>query len=173
MGELGYFEGKRVELIEGEVFEMSPIYSPHATSVTLTAEILRQVFGKGWVIREEKPLSLGINSDPQPDVAVVPGKVRDYKDRHPSTASLVIEVADSSLTYDRTYKASLYAKAEIADYWIINIQERQVEVYRRPIITASAEFGFNYANKMVLKEDDSVKPLAKSKARIAVADLLP
>ncbi len=173
LGELGFFDDKRVELIEGEVIEMSPIYSPHATSVTLAGDVLREIFGKGWVVREEKPLSLGINSDPEPDLALIAGKPRDFKEAHPSTAALVIEVADSSLLYDRNRKASLYAKAGIADYWIVNLQDRQVEVHRRPIADANAEFGFSYGDKLIFLEDDSVKPLAKPKASIAVADLLP
>lgn len=173
LGEQGFFQDRRVELIEGEVIEMSPVYAPHATSVTGTAEVLRAVFGKGWLVREEKPLSLGINSDPEPDVVVVAGKLGDFKDAHPTTAALVIEVADSSLSYDRTHKASLYAKSGITDYWIVNLQERQIEVHRRPIVDANARFGFSYADKMIFKEGDSVKPLAKPKASIAVADLLP
>ncbi|MCI0525786.1 MAG: Uma2 family endonuclease [Acidobacteria bacterium] len=173
MGEQGFFQDRRVELIEGEVIEMSPVYAPHVTSVMATTEILREVFGKGWLIREEKPLGLGINSDPEPDVVVVAGKRSDFKAAHPTTAALIIEVADSSLSYDRTYKASLYAKAGIADYWIVNLQERQIEVYRRPMVDANARFGFSYADKMIFKEGDSVKPLAKPKAAIAVADLLP
>jgi Uma2 family endonuclease len=173
MGEQGFFQDRRVELIEGEVIEMSPVYAPHVTSVMAIAEVLRAIFGKGWLVREEKPLSLGINSDPEPDVVVVAGKLGDFKDAHPTTAALVIEVADSSLSYDRTYKASLYAKAGIADYWIVNLQERQIEVHRRPIIDANARFGFSYADKMIFKEGDSVKPLAKPKVSIAVAELLP
>ncbi len=173
MGEQGFFQDRRVELIEGEVIEMSPVYAPHVTSVMATTEILREVFGKGWLIREEKPLGLGINSDPEPDVVVVAGKRGDFKDAHPTTAALIIEVADSSLSYDRTYKASLYAKAGITDYWIVNLQERQIEVYRRPMVDANARFGFSYADKMIFKEGDSVKPLVKPKAAIAVADLLP
>lgn len=173
MGELGFFDDKRVELIEGRVFEMSPIYSPHATSVTLAGEVLREIFGRGWIVREEKPLSLDANSDPEPDIALVAGKARDFKDAHPTTAALVIEAADSSLSYDRNHKASLYAKAGIADYWIVNLQDRQIEVHRRPIADANAEFGFSYGDKMIFKEGDSVKPLAKPKVSIAVADLLP
>src|SRR5215468_2290997 len=144
MGEIGLFEDKRVELIEGEVIEMSPIYSPHATSVTLAGDVLRAIFGKGWVVREEKPLSLGDDSDPEPDIALVEGKARDFKDAHPTTAALVIEVADSSLSYDRSRKASLYAKAGIPDYWILNLQDRQIEVHRRPISDGASEFGFSY-----------------------------
>jgi Uma2 family endonuclease len=173
MGEFGFFDDARVELIEGEVIEMSPINSAHATSVTLAGEVLREIFHTGWVIREEKPLSFGINSDPEPDIAIVKGKTRDFEDAHPSTAALVIEVSDSSLTYDRSRKSSLYAKAGITDYWIVNLQDRQIEIHRRPIIDANAKYGFSYGDKMTFKEDDSVTPLAEPSATIAVADLLP
>ncbi|HEU0179331.1 MAG TPA: Uma2 family endonuclease [Blastocatellia bacterium] len=173
IGEIGFFEDKRVELIEGEVIEMSPIYSPHATSVTLAGDVLRAIFDKGWVVREEKPLSLGDDSDPEPDIALVEGKARDFKDAHPTTAALVIEVADSSLSYDRSRKACLYAKSGILDYWILNLQDRQIEVHRRPIADAASEFGFSYGDKMIFKEDDSVRPIARPDVSIAVADLLP
>lgn len=173
IGELDLFHGKRVELIEGEVIEMSPIYSPHMTGVTLAIDALRDAFGKGWVIRVQGPLSLGTDSDPEPDVAVVAGKARDFKDAHPTTAALVVEVADSSLAYDRNVKTSLYAKSGIADYWIVNLKKRQVEVHRRPIIDAAAKYGYSYADKMIFTEQNSIAPLAKPKTKIAVADLLP
>ena len=173
LGEVGILPDTNVELIEGEVIQMSPIYSPHATSVTLADDVVRDVFGKGWVVRVQLPLSLGTNSDPQPDVAVIAGKVRDFKDAHPSTAALVIEVAVSSLDYDRKQKASLYAKAGIKDYWIVNVEDEQLEVYRRPIADANGEYGFSYAQTLIFKKGDVVKPLAKSKVVIAVADLLP
>jgi Uma2 family endonuclease len=173
MGEIGLFEGKRVELIEGQVIEMSPICSPHMTSVTLADDILRKVFSEGWVVRIQGPLSLGLSSDPQPDVALVAGQARDFKDAHPTTATLVIEVADTSLSYDRRYKASLYAKAGIADYWILNLPDRQLEVHRRPVADADAQFGFSYADKQIFREGEAVAPLAKPKATIAVRDLLP
>lgn len=170
---LDLFRGKRVELIEGEVIEMSPIHSSQMTGVTLAIDSLREAFGKGWVIRVQGPLSLGINSDPEPDVAVVAGKARDFKDAHPTTAALVIEVADSSLAYDRTVKTSLYAKYCIPDCWIVNLNKRQVEVHRRPIIDATAKYGYSYADKMIFTEQDVVAPLAKPKAKLAVAELLP
>jgi Uma2 family endonuclease len=173
MGESGILTEENVELIEGEVIQMSPIYSPHATSVTLADDVMRDIFGKGWVVRVQLPLSLGINSDPQPDVAVVAGKARDFKDAHPSTAALVIEVAVSSLVYDRNTKASLYAKAGIKDYWIVNVEGEQLEVYRRPIADAKGEYGFIYTQTLIFKKGDVVKPLAKPKAVVAVADLLP
>lgn len=172
LGKLGFFGDKNVELIEGEVIEMSPIYSPHATAVTLADDVLREIFGKGWVVRVQAPLSLGTDSDPQPDAAVVAGKTRDFKDAHPTTAALIIEVAASSLAYDRKQKGSLYAKAGIADYWIVNVEEKQIEVYRRPLADEKAEYGFIYAETLIFKKGDVVKPLAKPKAVIAVADLL-
>ena len=173
LGEVGILTNKNVELIEGEVIEMSPIYSPHMTGVTLADDVMREVFGKGWVVRVQGPLSLGTDSDPQPDVAVVAGKTRDFRNAHPSTAALVIEVAVSSLDYDRKQKSSIYAKAGIKDYWIVNVQDEQLEVYRRPIADGNGEYGFIYAQALILKKGDVVKPLAKPKATITVADLLP
>ena len=173
LGEMGILTNKNVELIEGEVIEMSPIYSPHMTGVTLADDVMREVFGKGWVVRAQGPLSLGTDSDPQPDVAVVTGKTRDFRNAHPSTAALVIEVTVSSLDYDRKQKSSIYAKAGIKDYWIVNVQDEQLEVYRRPIADGNGEYGFIYAQALILKKGDVVKPLAKPKATITVADLLP
>ena len=173
LGEVGILADKNVELIEGKVIEMSPIYSPHATIVTIVQELMSEIFGKGWVVRIQQPLSLGTDSDPQPDIAVITGKARDFMDAHPTSAALVIEVAVSSLSYDRKQKASLYAKAGIKDYWIVNVEDEELEVYRRPIADANGEYGFSYAQTLIFKKGDVVKPLAKSKVVIAVADLLP
>jgi Uma2 family endonuclease len=173
MADMGFFEDERVELIEGQVVEMSPIYEPHATAVTLADDVLREVFGKGWVIRVQNPLSFGADSAPQPDLAVIQGKARDFKDAHPSTSALIIEIADSSLFYDRNTKASLYAKAGISDYWIINLQERQIEIYRQPVADIDADYGFSYAEISIFKEGGSVSPIAKPDAVIEVRDLLP
>lgn len=173
MSDTGLFNGKRVELIEGQVIEMSAMYGPHATAVTLADDTLREVFGKGWVVRIQLPISISGISEPEPDVAIVAGKARNFKESHPTSAALVIEVADSSLEYDRDFKGSLYAKTGIADYWIINLFHEQIEVYRRPIADDEAEFGVSYGDKLVFKRGDSVRPLAKPKATIAVADLLP
>ncbi len=173
LGEVGILVDKNVELIEGEVIEMSPIYSPHATTVTIVQELMSEIFGKGWVVRIQQPLSLGTDSDPQPDIAVITGKARDFIDGHPTSAALVIEVAVSSLSYDRKQKASIYAKAGIKDYWIVNVQDVQLEVYRRPITDENGEYGFIYAQTLIFKKGDVVKPLAKPKVIIGIADLLP
>ncbi len=126
MAELGFFEGKRVELIEGEIIEMAPMKSPHATSVSLVGEVLRESFGKKFYVRSQLPLSFSKINEPEPDVAVVKGKIRDFTDSHPKTAELVVEISDATLRYDRTGKMSLYAKNKIQDYWIVNVKDKRL-----------------------------------------------
>ena len=124
--------GDRVELLEGEIVEMSPEKSRHATAVDLALECLRKAFGPGFTVRVQHPLSLGDRSEPQPDLAVVEGLPRDYADRHPGEAALVVEAADTSLEHDRARKARVYAQAGIPEYWIINLVEQRLEVHRDP-----------------------------------------
>lgn len=171
MAEMGLFDGKRVELIGGQVLEMSPMRSGHATATMLAAQAIEKVLPAGCFSRVQLPLSVSEISDPEPDVAVVAGAVRDYKDAHPSTAVLVVEVADSSLEYDRTEKASLYASAGVEDYWIVNLPQRRLEVFRQPIVDTSQPFGYSYATRRILTADEQVQPLAAGV--IHVADLLP
>jgi len=173
LAEIGLFEGKRVELIEGQVIEMSAMKSLHATAVTLAAEALRKAFGEGWFVRVQAPLAIGGPTDPEPDIAVIEGDVRDYKGAHPKNADLVVEVSDTTLTYDRKRKASLYARAWIEDYWILNLNRRQLEVFHNPIADALASAGFKYRDRQIFKAGESVSPLAKLEVAIAVADLLP
>jgi Uma2 family endonuclease len=86
---------------------------------------------------------------------------------------LVIEVADTSLAFDRSSKASIYARAGIADYWIVNLIDRLLEVYRDPAPDAATSLGFAYRQRLTFGADDGVAPLAFPHATIAVADLLP
>jgi Uma2 family endonuclease len=173
MSEVGLFDGQHVELIEGEVIEMSPMGSYHRTSVLLTVEALRRVFGQGYFVSTQCPLDLGEISEPELDVAVVVGEICDYKEVHPTTAVLIVEVVDTSLRDDRTTKASLYAKAGIRDYWVLNLIHRRLEVRRKPVANETQPFGFGYAEVTILTETDVVTPLAAGQAVIAVADLLP
>lgn len=173
LAEIGLFEGQHVELIEGQVIEISPIGASHMMYVTIVGDILRVSFGSGYFIRTQGPLDLGELSQPQPDIAVVAGNVLDYRNNHPTTAALVVEIADTSLTYDRTTKTSIYAKAMIAEYWIINLVNRQLEVYRQPGAEAGAVYGFSYGETLIYTTAEVVAPLAKPEALIAVADLLP
>lgn len=171
MAELGFFDGKRVELIEGEIIEMAPMGSPHITCVMIVGRLLMEVFGEDYCVRTQATLDLGIESQPEPDAAVVIGNFRDYTDAHPKSAVLIVEVSDTTLPFDRTLKASIYARSSIEDYWIVNLQHRCVEVYRKPI--QDPNLGFIYSERTVIGEKQSVSPLAKPKAKIKVGEILP
>ena len=170
---LGFFEGRHVELIEGNVIEMSPMGTAHATAVGLVSDTLRPSLSPGFFDRCQQPLDLAEISEPEPDVAFIAGHRRDYGQSHPDRASLIVEVSDSSLDYDRKEKASLYAKAGILDYWIVNLVDRCLEVRRDPAPDPAATHGFDYATVIVLGPADTLSPLAKPQAVVRVADLLP
>jgi len=170
MYEQGMFEGRRVELIRGEIIEMSPMLSPHATAIQLLAEIFRELFGKNFVIRQQLPTDFGKYSEPEPDIAVVEGSIRDFADHHPTKPSLVVEVALMTIRFDQTKKLSLYAENGIEEYWILNLKSRELEVYRQPNgIGESA----TYLEKIIVPADGTLSPIAKPKAKLKVADMLP
>ncbi|HRH45325.1 MAG TPA: Uma2 family endonuclease [Pyrinomonadaceae bacterium] len=173
LAELGLFEGKRTEFLEGEIIEMPTMNSPHATGLTLTDDALRKIFSEGFVIRNQMPLDFEGDFETVPDLAIVKGNTRDFFDSHPQTADLVIEVSDTTLSYDRNRKASLYAKFGINDYWVLNLKNQKLEVYRSPIEDENAYYGFSFSEKLTFKESDEVSPFAKPDAKIKVADLLP
>jgi Uma2 family endonuclease len=173
MAEMGFFNGQRVELIDGEVVLMSPQEAEHATAVELVARVLEEAFGEGYHVRDQKPLDLGEGQEPEPDAAVVAGSPRDYSQAHPKTAVLVVEVAMSSVDYDRAVKGSLYAKAGIPEYWLLNLRERRLEVFREPVPMPEQIFGFGYKSMRIYLPEETVSPLAKPDAQIKVADLLP
>lgn len=174
-GELGLFGvDERLELIEGCIFEqMSPQKSAHATSSQLVEEWARNAFAGGFVVRGQKPLALGERSEPEPDVAVVTGAARDYTGGHPQTALLVVEIADTTLRYDRTTKASLYARAGIPEYWIVNLVDRVLEVYRQPAQASEQPLGHAYRVLMVMGEAERLAPLGAPHFAVTVSDLLP
>ena len=169
----GFFEGDHVELIAGQLIVAEPQGSYHATVVSIVCDSLRRLLPAGWVVREEKPIALDDESAPEPDIVVVPGVHEDYLNAHPGVPSLAIEVADSSLRFDRRLKASAYARGRIADYWIVNVTERQLEVYRDPVPDANEALGHRYASRTDLKAGASVSPLARPAASVAVSELLP
>jgi Uma2 family endonuclease len=117
-------------------------------------------------------VALDDESEPEPDVALVPGRVRDYHREHPARPVLVVEVAESSLLLDRRHKGSLYARARLSDYWIVNLVDRVLEVYREPVADPESVFGWRYASRQVLRAEAFVTPLAAPSVRIAVSDLL-
>jgi Uma2 family endonuclease len=172
--EVGIFApGDPVELLGGELIVSEPQGSRHYTTVCLVEETLRAAFGSGWVIRPQGPVALDDESEPEPDVAVVRGTVRDYSGEHPARPGLVVEVAESSLRFDREHKGNLYARARLDDYWIVNLVERVLEIYREPIADPSATYGWRYTSRVVLGPEASATPLAAPATSIAVRALLP
>lgn len=171
LGEQGYFLGERVELLHGEIVTLSPLGPLHAQADGLMLQALLAVFAAGYWVRVQHPLQIG-NSEPQPDFAVVAGSPRSVT-QHPTTALLVVEISDTSLDYDRQVKGPLYASAGIADYWLVNLVARQVEVYRAPQPVTSSATGFVYAQRRVMDVQGDLVPLAQPGARILVADVLP
>jgi Uma2 family endonuclease len=170
MIDAGIFEpGQRVELIDGEIIAMTPQNGPHAMAVRLMQRALDAGFGVGFDVRSQLPLALGRKSEPEPDIVVVAGSPRDYP-RHPTTALLVVEVADTSLAYDRKTKGPLFARAGIAEYWIVNLVDRIVEVYREPVETPG---GWSYRLIARYGDGETLSPLARPGVVISVADLLP
>lgn len=145
---------------------MSPERSRHAATIDLALDALRRAFGASHTIRVRHPLAAGDESEPQPDLAVVPGTPRDYVERHPRSASLVVEVSDTSLAYDRTRKGRVYARAGVADYCIINLVEAVLEVHRDPGPDG-------YRSIVQLGSGQTVSPLAAGSSTVAVSDLLP
>jgi len=171
LGEMGWFQDKRVELIEGEIIQMSPISAPHWTAVVLVSETLRTVFADGYLVVAQNSFDGGPRSEPEPDIAVIVGKPRDFALALPSAAALLVEMSLTTLAYDQTRKASLYARAGIEDYWIINLKAAQVEVHRTPGALPNGAFG--YAEVIIYNSGQAIAPLAMPNAAVAVADLLP
>jgi Uma2 family endonuclease len=173
MGDMGWFEGRRAMLIEGEILEMPGPNPPHATMTAKVDYTLRRFFEEGFVIRNQSPLVLGQSTDPEPDLAVVAGALMDFYVSHPTTAALVIEVADSTIAFDTTQKASLYAAAQIPDYWVVDLIENRLLVFREPRRDPKQPFGAKYMSIVPLKTPALIMPLCKPQASIPVAELLP
>ncbi|PYN42928.1 MAG: hypothetical protein DME00_27970 [Candidatus Rokuibacteriota bacterium] len=168
-----FLPGEPLELLGGELIVSEPQGSAHYTAIGLVEDALRSALGPGWLVRSQGPIELDDESEPEPDIAVMRGDRRSYSHRHPSRPALVLEVAESSLAFDREHKGSLYARARLDDYWIVNLVDRVVEIYRRPVPDTSAPFGSRYASKEVLSAESSVELLEVPGARILVSDLLP
>jgi Uma2 family endonuclease len=170
----GVFEpGDRVELIDGLLLVSEPQSSPHYTAIRLVERVFARAFGEGWDVRTQAPIALDDASEPEPDVAVVRGEPRDFSTAHPARPVLVVEVAASSLDFDRQDKASLYARAGCPEYWIVNLIDRVLEVLREPTPEPSAPYGWDYARVEVLGPRDQVSTLLSAAIEIAVGDLLP
>lgn len=161
---------EKVELVEGEIITMAPQHEPHAVAGTLAEDVLRRAFGSACHVRSQRPLALASDSEPEPDIAVVEGRPRDFLRLHPTSALLVVEVSDSSLQYDRAHKGPVYARAGIQEFWIVNLAERVVEVYRDP---TSDSAGSTYTARHVFRQGEAIAPLGAPEAQVVVTDILP
>jgi Uma2 family endonuclease len=173
--ETGVFRpDERLELIGGELLVREPQGTPHSLAIEFINEALRAAFGPGWRIRVQLPVALDDESEPEPDFSVVPGTPGQAPlDPKPSCPALIVEAAESSLGFDRNAKGSLYARARVPEYWVVNLVDRALEVHRDPVPTTEAPFGWRYGQIQTLRPGDWISPLARPGARIPVADLLP
>ncbi|MEO1670959.1 MAG: Uma2 family endonuclease, partial [Cyanobacteria bacterium J06631_2] len=133
--DIGFFtENDRIELIRGEIVEMAPKRTPHSVCNSILWKRLYELIGRQAEIRVQEPITLPSNSEPEPDVIIARKKDDNYLAAHPTVEDiiLVIEISDSTLKYDRETKLSLYAEAGINNYWIVNLVDRNLEVYRNP-----------------------------------------
>ena len=172
LGDAGFFDGERVELLNGEIWTLPPQGTPHFSAIRRSTASMEEVFGTGFEMRQQAPIVLDDSSEPEPDVVVVPGSPLDYEDHHPSPGEvrLLIEVSDSTLRKDRGEKAEDYARAGIADYWIINLVHRQLEIHRDPAVLSD---GAVYRTKKILLAGETVTPLFAPGAEVSVAELFP
>ncbi len=166
-------ENDRMELLDGILVRKMTINPPHGLATELIREAFDRVLPEGWHVKSQRPVTLA-TSEPEPDGMVVRGKLRDYRDRHPSPSevALVIEVADATLPSDRTFKKALYAQAAIAVYWIVNLIDRRIEVYLEP--TGASERP-TYASRQDYGPLDEIAVVIEGRevGRISAADLLP
>ena len=159
---------EHVELLEGVVVAEPPQEPEHSASASQVDRALREAIRTRAAIRVQFPLVLGQYSAPEPDVAVVPGTEADYADAHPTTALLVVEVARSSLPKDRLSKTRIYAAAGIPEYWLVNLRDDRVEVYRQPNPAART-----YAEPRLAGRGERIALVSFPDASVAVDDLLP
>ena len=166
-------EDDPIELLDGLLLVKEPQSSAHRTAVLLIGKALEQAFGDGWFVQMQSAIILDDRSEPEPDVSVVRGTPRDYIDSHPRNPALVVEVAQSGLRVARGRKAAAYARAALLDYWIVNLVDRVLEVYREPARPGPALRRPSYLSVIALESAATIAPLAVPSARIRVADLLP
>lgn len=166
MIEAGIFgEDDRVELIEGKIRPMGPQNRPHKIAVTKGLQALMRICPDGHFVCSQIPIALGRDSEPEPDLAIVQGDPDDLDGTEGDAVRLIVEVADSSLEYDRGAKRRLYARHGVSEYWIVNLRDGQVEVFRAPQVD-------DYATKDTHVEG-SITPSVALDRSVSVLDLLP
>lgn len=170
--DLGVFTDQFVILIDGEFIHMPHPNPPHDMAVSLTLPILQAAFATGHFVRVQTGFVTGLDTNPGPDLAVVPGSPRDYV-QAPRAAVLIVEVSDTSLAMDTGAKVHIYAAVGVPEYWVIDVNDPRLLVYRDPVADASSPRGFRYDTTFALTAADTVTPVSMPTATIRVADLLP
>lgn len=168
MGEAGIFSpDSRMELIEGEILHMSPIGFNHAGHLRRINTVFTFLVADKAVVSIQSPVQLGDLSEPEPDFALLRPEPSFYSTRHPNAADvlLLVEVSDSTLRFDRNQKLRLYASHNISEYWIVNLIDNCLEVYRQP------QDG-DYLQKIVFGKSDSLDLVGLPEIRIEVAAIL-
>ena len=162
----GILDDRRVELLKGEIVEMSPEGEPHAYSSHEAADYLLDLLGKRVTIRQAKPITLPNHSEPEPDIAIVQRLGREYLEHHPHPQNIfwLIEYFKSSLSKDLEMKSKIYAEAKILEYWVVNLKRKQLIVFREP------QDG-DYASKSTLTEG-AIHPLAFPEVAVAVGAIV-
>jgi len=158
----GILDERRVELLKGEIVEMSPEGEPHAYFSSEAGEYLTRLLGDRAMIRQSKPITLPNESEPEPDIAVVQRLGREYLEHHPYPENIfwLIEYSDSSLDKDLQTKSKIYAEVGILEYWVVNLKRRQLVVFRDP------QDG-EYASKVTLNRG-TIYPLAFPDVAVSV-----
>lgn len=167
MVEAGVFGDRRVELLDGVVYDMTPQNRRHAAALRKMRRALETICPKGWEVDVQMPLAAGDDDSlPEPDLAIVPHDPTGYLSGHPQTAALVVEIADSSLRHDREHKTKVYALAGIRESWLVNLVRDVLEVYRDPLDGI-------YQTRLVLDRGERIAPLIRPDVLVAVDDLIP
>lgn len=173
LDKIGFFNDKRTILIDGEIIRMVMPKPPHDVALGLTDDWLRRVIPAGHHLRNQMSFDIGDDNDLGPDLAVVRGTIRDYTTAAPREALLIVEVADTSLFFDTTTKAEKYATAKVADYWVIDLENRVLIVFREPVELPAGLGATAYRQRNTYGPDATVAPLAAPQAVVKVGDLLP
>lgn len=167
------FADRRMILVDGEILDMPPANHPHDMGISLCHLALAVLFPHtAFWIRIQMALPLGLFTDPIPDLAVVAGPMRSHT-AQPTAALLVVEVSDTTIAYDLGDKSNLYAAGGIEDYWVVDINNRELHICRDAIRDATAPHGFRYRSRLTFDSNATVSPLAAPTATIRVVDLLP
>jgi Uma2 family endonuclease len=176
LAETGFFKpGERVELIDGELVTMTAHNLPHANAISYSNMLLTRQLGASHFVRAQLPITLSDDCEPEPDFALVTLEHMQACNRegnHPSQPDLVIEVSDCSLSYDRGEKAGLYARAGIAEYWILNVVRRCLEQRREPQADPDAFFGHSYRSIRIFSSEEQVSPWLAPEVQLPVSELL-